>query len=339
MARNRVQGFTLVEMLVVIAIIGTLMALLLPAVQRARESSRRASCLNNLKQLALASLEFEERFRRFPGLFDEMPVQLRVADTPSYERFTTWAVLLLPDLERDQIYNAYAKGTTPIPAKYIEPYLCPSDAVKPRTGSVLSYVANAGNAGSAAGQRPPNGPFLNRILNPKIATFEGHWKDGREYTLIYTENRDAMTYDRIGWNGMLPSANDSSKGPVDQNVLENRTDWTWNPAFVWRTNPQPWDYINGETDEVCDDEHCPHILETGRYNSQDCDESCARIYTYRARPSSDHTGGVNVSFGSGRALFLRENIDYDVFRALMTMYDKESDSPLPDFVVEDQPYL
>jgi len=62
-------------MLVVIAIIGTLVALLLPAVQRARESSRRSSCLNNLHQLAIATTEFEERYRRYPGLFDEMPVQ------------------------------------------------------------------------------------------------------------------------------------------------------------------------------------------------------------------------------------------------------------------------
>jgi hypothetical protein len=48
---------------------------------------------------------------------------------------------------------------------------------------------------------------------------------------------------------------------------------------------------------------------------------------------------VNVAFASGRCLFLRENIDYDVYRALMTLFDKESDSPLPDFIVEDQPYL
>ena len=53
-----------------IAIIGTLVALLLPAVQKARESSRRSSCLNNLRQLALATLQFEERLHRIPGLFE-----------------------------------------------------------------------------------------------------------------------------------------------------------------------------------------------------------------------------------------------------------------------------
>jgi hypothetical protein len=54
-----------------------------------------------------------------------------------------------------------------------------------------------------------------------------------------------------------------------------------------------------------------------------------------AKPSSDHSGGVNIAFASGRALFLKEDVNYDVLRALMTLFDKQSDSPRPDIILDD----
>src|SRR6516164_5968716 len=96
-------AFTLVELLVVIAIIGTLMGLLLPAVQAAREASRRSSCTNNLRQLALATQHFEGRFRRIPGLFENFSGQNFPTTSGNPVPGTTWAVLLLPDLERGSL--------------------------------------------------------------------------------------------------------------------------------------------------------------------------------------------------------------------------------------------
>ena len=74
------------------------MALLLPAVQRARESSRRSVCLSNIRQLALASLEFEVRTRRYPPVIDQLSVQQQ--ESTATERYTTWAVILLADMGR-----------------------------------------------------------------------------------------------------------------------------------------------------------------------------------------------------------------------------------------------
>ena len=336
MTKSPVRGFTLVEMLVVIAIIGTLIALLIPAVQRARESSRRSGCLNNIRQLALATVQFEERMRRMPGAFDEMAEHSRTSGTA--EVFTTWAVLLLPDLERGQIYDGYLAGG--IPGAYVESMMCPSEASKSRADASNSYVANAGKAGTVAMQRPENGPFVNRINNPKLAALDGHWRDGREYTLILTESTTARRFYQIGWTGLTGEATANSTNRIDRDFIDSGQDRSWNPIFVWYSAPAPQSKINAEiTAEFTDNTPDCKPLRENRFSSTSCALQPATYNQTLARPASYHSGGVNAAFGSGRAVFLREDINYDVLRALMTMFDKKSDSPLPNFIVEDQPWL
>jgi prepilin-type N-terminal cleavage/methylation domain-containing protein/prepilin-type processing-associated H-X9-DG protein len=92
--RRRTSGFTLVELLVVIAIIGILIALLLPAVQAAREAARRSQCANNLKQIGLGILNYESTHKVFPA------ATVRVADPNQWMHGPTWWVFILPNMEQ-----------------------------------------------------------------------------------------------------------------------------------------------------------------------------------------------------------------------------------------------
>ena len=99
MPRSLRHGFTLVELLVVIAIIGTLVGLLLPAVQAARESGRRMTCTNNLKQVGLGIVNYEQARKTYPSGRDTRD-----------QYGVSWAFRLLPHVEQSQIYAAYDKA-------------------------------------------------------------------------------------------------------------------------------------------------------------------------------------------------------------------------------------
>eukprot|EP01136_Pigoraptor_vietnamica_P035091 Opistho-1_new@99872 len=109
-ARKQRTGFTLVELLVVITIIGMLVALLLPAVQNAREAGRRAQCLNNMKNVTLALQNFESGKQRFPGLREHLGIP-NTGMSSNQQIKASWAFMILPQLDRNDLYRAYTKKT------------------------------------------------------------------------------------------------------------------------------------------------------------------------------------------------------------------------------------
>jgi prepilin-type N-terminal cleavage/methylation domain-containing protein/prepilin-type processing-associated H-X9-DG protein len=127
------RAFTLVELLVVIAIIGILIALLLPAINAAREAGRRAQCMNNAKQLGLAAINYQESIGRFP--FGVMVPKGQDA-TQTYQWGANWIIQILPYTENPQlarIYNPLKPVSDPsnaaLRATNIPTMLCPSNAI------------------------------------------------------------------------------------------------------------------------------------------------------------------------------------------------------------------
>ena len=152
------RGFTLIELLVVISIIATLMSLILPAIQNAREAGRRTQCLNNIRNVTVATLNFASSNRsRLPalGYFPLNPASTGRLNGRS------WAVELLPHMDQQGTYDRWNKDApfndTTSPAVsggapnntlagtlYVEAFACPNDDSAFATPGGLSYVANAG---------------------------------------------------------------------------------------------------------------------------------------------------------------------------------------------------
>ena len=227
-ARN---AFTLVELLVVIAIIGILIALLLPAVQAARESARRAHCSNNLRQLGVAAHHYHDTHKHLPPAVGYYPSSKNGV-------IGTYHFHLLPFLEQGNLYDR-SLGSVPFPGGpitvhypgnnnvYSQPvptFLCPSDPSVESGGVVMinsdsfgasCYAANAlVTARADFTQTPP-------VPNPQgKARIPNDFADGTSHTILHAEK-----YARCTHRDMVPAFQDGG------------TAWAYFVLFPWQPPP------------------------------------------------------------------------------------------------------
>ena len=212
MVPEKRAGFTLVELLVVVAIIGILVGLLLPAVQAARESARLSACTNNTKQLGLACLNFESARRRLPAAGDRV-----ASSTNNPLDGYSWIVMVLPYIEQDSMYTAISSATSGFDTNIssaidtiatnvsLPQLICPSYNGKKFSGStaLTNYKAAAG-IGWNAYSRPFSGdgtgtsgkggvltiPFGKEAGNSKTGITMAQISDGGSKTFMIAETKD-----------------------------------------------------------------------------------------------------------------------------------------------------
>ncbi len=329
----RRRGFTLIELLVVIAIIGVLIALLLPAVQAAREAARRASCVNNLKQLGIALHNYHSAVGCFPvGYITPAPN----APLLSFPDHYAWSVLaqMTPYMEQSAVYNAinfnfpvrtapgfpgfgappfaiFLANTTAVGIK-VNSFLCPSDGAAPpdATSGPTNYVFCTGDGLSGtAGPGDPtasNGAF---ILGPpqSLATIT----DGSSMTAAAAEQL-------VGIQGPttlsaptpLPSdvrrslARSSATTPDDAGCAAAAAGWELDKGVGWWEGGMRSTLYN-------------HYL-TPNAKANDCMGPQNPLRPAWKAVRSFHSGGSNVLFCDGHVQFVKDSVNLTSWRALGT---------------------
>ncbi|MEN6459118.1 MAG: DUF1559 domain-containing protein [Thermoguttaceae bacterium] len=329
--KQRVLGarsaFTLVELLVVITIIGMLMALLLPAVQAAREAGRRAQCGNNEHNIALALIEFEHSRGYFPGYKNLLNAGIRNGQTVTSTITVSWPVVLMPNLGRRDLFDAYMNyavqvanngGTTPSTPP-VSVLTCPSDPPDLANNPWLSYVVNRGRNGQDAS--PEFGVCFDQSLTNCAQVSNDYLTshDGASTTLLLAESPLTPT-SSVGANTRTSTDPYTAFSPamrlVDRNVTAATPYYFVRPYSVW------WDSIASSPTTAWTDTDST-VPSYGELTLGF--EWRALDYANLARVSnqigSRHGGIVTVSFCDGHVQTIRDDMDVETFKLICTPND------------------
>lgn len=345
-AYSRRMAFTLVELLVVIAIIGILVALLLPAIQAAREAARRTSCTNNLKNIALACLNYESSK-------GELPMGSTLSTDKNgmiinQQSGLGWPVQILPYVEEATVSDAaieklklangdaYGGAMDSLNAMLLPMYLCPSDEglkyQREKFGNEnrkgMSYAGVLGSYYARTGDCPAKktgGKYcvsngVSSLFGPN--NFDGllvqGWAvtikqatDGLSKTLMIGER----TYQIRAW--MIGAY---SNGPYDPGGRS--TPFGPQPAtafFASKNITDKWP-INHSPFTAC---YMDHNNSLG--DRPEVPDSTPRLISVNDLPfGSLHSGGANFCFGDGAVKLLAENLDTKIFLALASRNGDET---------------
>jgi prepilin-type processing-associated H-X9-DG protein len=347
------------ELLVVIAIIGSLVAILLPAVQAARESSRRTQCANQIRQLALASLNYESTNKILPPSGDAQVVKDK--DLPTVDIFyplqgvqISWAVYLLPYIEQQRLAAMFDKSkqvffqTGEPQATELPTFICPSDDA---SGRFLEHAALTHGKRFAKGNYAVyTSPFhVDLQLLYRGAFVAGGQplsaiEDGASNTIAFAEVRtldepsdergawalpwcgaSLLAFDMhpLGWN-----ATHDGSGAGDQYHAENHTGFIASAESVGETQSPNGQGPNADTLLLC----------TGvqQQAAKDALMPCLKWNGVRgthgymsAAARSRHPGGVNSARVDGRVSFITDEID-EVTMAYLVSADDGSTEGMKD---------
>lgn len=325
---RRKSGFTLVELLVVIAIIGMLVALLLPAVQAAREASRRTSCENNLKQLGLALQGHHGTHKRFPsnshwstGNYTDCGDTIVISNL---DRKGSMLVKLMPYLEETALSDRLDFNGDII-AQFEQPELrsldvsilrCPSDTYPELSPDPIELAPHATtNYGPSIGAQRTFS--LNNWCPEPVGNEFGNGDDLAPCT--HLKNKTSGLFARINWAANISQILDGTSktiamGEVLPDCNYELIRFGWWDSQTWYVGTAP--PINFDSCRATDPPY-PKKQDCGTFFN----------WNTSAGFKSRHPGGANFTMADGSVHFISENIDYRNYQRLGDRQDNETIEP------------
>ncbi len=333
--RDTDLGFTLVELLVVIAIIGVLVALLLPAIQAAREASRRSACQNNLKQIGLALLNFESAHEKLPAGVKNQESYIHPTDTSPTNTFgMSWFVEILPYIEQSSLYDKLDKtgahnglvafhipNRQVVDGIVIGTMICPSSSLNPTLavgvsgGAQVMMPSYVGISGAASSES-----FVETRVNPCCSPGIKGEISGGGYLIPNQGVRLKEVFDGFSHSVVVGECSDFI---YDQAGLPFRIDGGHKFGWITGTSTAGTPPLYSTVLPLP-----AYNITTVRYSPNSETYNRPGIYTDNGPNNplnSAHVNGVNAASLEGAVSFVSSDVDLDLLKQLATRDDGHSD--------------